>query len=236
VFCTGLKLSSRLTSASSFPLPYELAGVRVLLNGAPAPLLAVAELSGFQQINLQVPMFSDELPQEIDLVVEQGKLRSSVRVSSMMTSPGEFFRMPNGAAALQHAADYRLVTNDDPARAGEVVIGYLTGLPVTVPAVPHGAAAPSNPLAVVPQYSHAAGVESYIVIVDGTRIEPSFVGLAPGLAGVYQINVAVPAGVRTGTREIVIERSSCRAFFASCANGGGIWNRYRSQPVGIAIQ
>jgi uncharacterized protein (TIGR03437 family) len=222
-------------SAQRCPLPYELDGVRVLLNGVPAPLLAVAELDGFQQINLQVPMFADELPQEVDIVIEQGQLHGTARGRSMAISPGEFFRTADGAAVLQHAADYKLVTNEYPARAGDVIIAYLTGLPVTVPSVPEGVAAPSDPLAHVQQYSNAAGIESYAVVVDGKSAEPSFVGLTPGLAGVYQINFQVPAGVQAGTRQVMLERFFCRALFGSCANGGGTRNTHRSEPVTITV-
>jgi uncharacterized protein (TIGR03437 family) len=66
--------------------------------------------------------------------------------------PGDFFTLPNSPyGALQHAADFSLVTAANPAHAGETEIGYLTGLAGTEPVVPAGQASPYSPLAVVPQ-------------------------------------------------------------------------------------
>src|SRR5713226_2996823 len=53
IFCTGLSIS-RLVTATTLPLPYKLAEITVTIGGAPAPLFAVAALSGFQQINFQM--------------------------------------------------------------------------------------------------------------------------------------------------------------------------------------
>ena len=46
-----------------------------------------------------------------------------------VTIPGDFFRTREGVGLFQHAHNNSLVTSDNPARAGEVVVAYLTGLP-----------------------------------------------------------------------------------------------------------
>ena len=53
-FLSGLNLSG-IIAAQGTPLPLSLAGVTVDVCGAPAPLYAVADLNGYQQINFQVP-------------------------------------------------------------------------------------------------------------------------------------------------------------------------------------
>jgi len=44
-----------IQGATHYPLPYQIGGVSVSLNGDPAPLLAVANLGEYQQINIQMP-------------------------------------------------------------------------------------------------------------------------------------------------------------------------------------
>jgi uncharacterized protein (TIGR03437 family) len=55
VFCTGLTGITGVQSAANYPLPDQIAGVSVTINGTSAPLLAVADSGGYQQINIQVP-------------------------------------------------------------------------------------------------------------------------------------------------------------------------------------
>ena len=51
VFCTGLTGINRSQAATSYPLPYQIDGVSVTINGMSAPLLAVGNPGGYQQIN-----------------------------------------------------------------------------------------------------------------------------------------------------------------------------------------
>jgi len=57
--------------------------------------------------------------------------------------------------------------------------------------VPDGAAGPVQPLSKVVD-------PNLQVFVDGQNAPIAFGGLAPGLAGLYQLNVQVPPGVRSG--------------------------------------
>jgi len=54
IFCTGLIVKG-VIPATTVPLPFTLGGVTVTVGGARAPLFAVAALSGYQQINFEVP-------------------------------------------------------------------------------------------------------------------------------------------------------------------------------------
>jgi uncharacterized protein (TIGR03437 family) len=208
IFCTGLEGISGTVTASSVPLPRELAGVRVKIGGAYAPIFAVAALQGYQQINIQVPLetaiqlptappfwpFLGSEDARTDLEIEQGDQRVSVRVI-LRRSPGDFFERDSGFAILQHASDYSLVTEENPARPDENLVAYLTGMPGALPAATTGSPSPSSPLAIVPQNGQVVN-DSYVLAfykqIGGFAVTPTFLGLAPGLVGVYQINFTLP--------------------------------------------
>lgn len=200
IFCTGLEGISGTVAAQSTPLPRELAGVRVRVGGAEAPIFAVASMPGYQQINIQVPQEAAiELPSAwpagdneawVDVVVEQGARRASVRVA-MRKAAGDFFELGDGFAILQHASDYSLVTRDNPARPEEDLIAYLTGMLGTFPEVPTGMPSPSDPPATVPSRGISFsehGIDLRLSVNSVTALSYGFIGLTPGLVGVYQIN------------------------------------------------
>jgi uncharacterized protein (TIGR03437 family) len=110
---------SGIQEATHYPLPYQIGGVSVSLNGDPAPLLAVANLGEYQQINIQMPTGGGGT-----LEVSQ-----SGNTGNIQAFPGfdwgAFFTDPSGHAIVQHA-DYSPVTPDHPAQPGEVVAAYGT--------------------------------------------------------------------------------------------------------------
>jgi uncharacterized protein (TIGR03437 family) len=87
--------------------------------------------------------------------------------------------------------NFTVVSATNPARRGEAVQIYLTGLGAVNPAVADGAAAPASPL--------STAVATIInVYVGGVPAQVSFRGLAPGFAGLYQVNAVIPAGAPGG--------------------------------------
>jgi adhesin/invasin len=93
-------------------------------------------------------------------------------------------------------ADYSLVTQSNPAKAGETLQLYLTGLGSVTPSVADGAAASTTTLSMVD--------EQVAVYVGGLTSKIAFAGLAPGFAGLYQINFVVPGGITTGISNYLI--------------------------------
>jgi uncharacterized protein (TIGR03437 family) len=96
-------------------------------------------------------------------------------------------------AAVLHAGTGVLVDSEHPAKAGNVIEIYGTGLGSTEPFVAAGAPSPSPPArtSARPQ-----------VFIGNQSAEVVFSGLAPGLAGVYQVNVIVPSGMRPGPQSV----------------------------------
>ena len=197
IFGTGLASSPQ--QAQTFPLPTNLGGVQVTVNGTPAPLTFV----GPNQINLLIPYATPSNSFAKFQVNNNGALSNQVTLYTNASSPGVFALTSNGGtfspgigpAAVTHA-DNSLVTQSNPAKAGETLVLYTTGLGAVNPAVGDGVAAPSNPL--------SQAVEQILVeIQDGngnfyTAKTPSFAGLTPGFSGLYQINFVMPSGVPSG--------------------------------------
>ena len=96
-----------------------------------------------------------------------------------------------------------LVNSGNPALPGEVIHAYAIGLGPTSPEVPYGSAAPAQePLArVVSRYPCTYGFN------PSHALEILFEGLAPELAGIYQIDFRVPPEVPDGDLSIFCQAS-----------------------------
>jgi len=99
-----------------------------------------------------------------------------------------------GPGAIEHGLTYQLVTDTNPAAGGEVISVYCTGLGAVVPPVQTGAAATSASQTVVPVQ----------VLIAGNAAQVLYSGVAPGFAGLNQVNVVVPPGTPSGPQPLVI--------------------------------
>ena len=189
----GNGLAAATQTASALPFPKILAGVELLMNGVAAPVYFVSPAL----VIGMVPQAT--APGTATLVVNNNGTRSNtVEVTVARTAPGIFTVPPAGVgpgAVLK--TNFTLVSPANPARRGETVLVYLTGLGAVSPAVPDGAAASSNPLSLV--------TGTVNVYIGGVPAQVTFKGLAPGLAGLYQLNVVIPAGAPGGSVPLAIE-------------------------------
>jgi len=58
------------------------------------------------------------------------------------------------------------------------------------------------------------------VTVGAALTVPTYVGLAPGIAGVYQINFQVPTNVTGGDQQLVVGRTFGISPFGQCLGSG----------------
>lgn len=190
----GTGLASGVHFASSLPLPTSLGNVQVMVNGQLAPLSYV----GPNQINILVPYAIAPANTSFATfqVFNNGAASNSVTLYTSKSAPGVFastfggnFAPGVGPGAVLHG-DFSPVTQSNPAAAGEVLQVYLTGLGSVTPSVADGAAAPAVPLSIVDA--------NVMVFVGGQQAKVDFKGLAPGYAGLYQVNFEVPSGVASG--------------------------------------
>ncbi len=203
IFSTGLTGITGVVGADRLPLPLQLAGVSVRVHGVPAPILAVAAADGYGQINIQVPWERGSGATPSIEVTQNG---DSVRLETVESSGwGAFFSDRQGFGIVQHGADYSLVTLERPARRGEILIAYATGLGDVYPPVQTGHAAPLEPLSWVMSTFISASL-------GGQVTNTSFRGLAPGLVGVYQINFQVPDSACNGDLPLAFSVTTCPPF------------------------
>ena len=131
--------------------------------------------------------------------------------------PGPPLRFFSGLTLAAHQDWSGLISEQSPARPGEVVHAYAVGLGPTNPSVAYGEAAPSEepfarlsmPLACTASLQTPLPVSFPIKIL--------FAGLAPGYAGVYQVDWQVPAEARGFVLVSCTLGESGRYFF------GGMW-------------
>ena len=194
IFGVGLMEGIDGIETTPFPFPTQYKGVEVRINGVSAPLFALINQGGQQQINLQVP-FGIVPGQAAVELFNNGSTRVVTGVPINRVQPGIFEIFVEGgryAAALH--ADYSVVTPSNPARPGEVILLFLTAAGPTDQTLQTNVPGPSNPLARVTGQV-VVGLEN-----RGMEVLGSF--YAPGLVSVYQINFRVGADVSSGNVDL----------------------------------
>jgi uncharacterized protein (TIGR03437 family) len=156
-----------------------LKGVSVSINGTAAPVQLVSN----GQINCIVP-FEIADPYAVVQVTYQGVASNKVTLYTNTSAPGVFALDQSGtgdAAALHPNGN--IVNAGDPALVGETIAVYVTGLGTVTPASKDGIA----------DTTLSFTVDTFDVYVDNVKAPVTFSGLAPGFAGLYQVNFVVPS-------------------------------------------
>ena len=150
-----------------------------------APLYFVGTTPGFDQINAQVP-FGVSPGDSVPVAVTVGGLLTAPQNYLIApTQPGIFIAGEN-AAILD--VSFRQVTAQNPARTGDTLQIFCTGLGAVEEQVETGAPAPSFSTVKL----------EVTVTIGGINAPVAFQGLAPGFVGLYQVNAVVPSGVAPG--------------------------------------
>ena len=195
----GRTLTAQGGNSTSVPLSFLLGDVSVTVGGFPAALVMADAAGG--QINLQVPF--EVQGEQADVVVNVagnggGRLSAPMTVQLSPAAPALFTRSQDGSgpAAALHA-DYSAISSASPAKAGDVILLYGTGLGALRSPVADGAASPDG-IAI-------SGVVT--VTIGGVNAAVDYAGIAPGYAGLYQINAKVPFGLAPGDAVVVVSVS-----------------------------
>ena len=191
----GVQFASRTRAfdelANPVPLPRELDDIEVLLNDRPVALYFVSPL----QINFLVPMdaptFGDG---EIQVLRRStGQILAVSRLPFDRVSPALFVQgnAIEGQLAAINVEDGTVNSPENPVRVGQYISLFGTGQGF-VPNAPPDGTPPSGPVDTLER------PPSLRVVIGSDFVEDSdiqYSGLAPGLVGVWQINVRIPERV-----------------------------------------
>jgi uncharacterized protein (TIGR03437 family) len=180
------------TNSAGVPFPSSLSGVQVMINGVAAPVFYVSPT----QVSVIVPNATSPGSIAQVQVNNNGANSNVVTQFTGQTSVGVFTDNPSGglgyAAAIR--PDGSIISNSNPAQTGETEAVFVAGMGAVSNQPVDGTAAPDSPL------SNTVEVPQVYLFDSAGDFQPAtvvFSGLAPGLAGVYQINFTVPSGLVT---------------------------------------
>ena len=184
----GSELASSVVSASTVPLPTSLNGVRVLIHGIPAPLFFIAPT----QINFQVP-FEVPAGATVEVIVDRDGVQSPVETARVnQFAPAVFVDPTTKDPIVTRFPDNAVISTANPARPGDVLILYLTGVGGLTSRPTTGQATPGSPL---PESSLPA-----TVTLGGQPVTVLYAGLSPFFIGLAQLNLQLPATLPPGAK------------------------------------
>jgi uncharacterized protein (TIGR03437 family) len=188
------------------PLPTSLEGVSVTFNGAKAPLFFIAP----GQINAEVPFEVTGTSAVVQVTTPAG-VSNTQNITIAPASPAIFTAAANGVGQgvivfantvtivgpVQPGTDWR------PAKAGDTITVYATGLGAVTPPINDGWN--SCDLSICkPDFSNLTLRNTTVrpkVKIGNVNVPDNMVlfsGFAPAFAGLYQLNITIPDGVTPG--------------------------------------
>jgi uncharacterized protein (TIGR03437 family) len=185
----GSQLASAQASGT-LPLPCQLSDAQVFIGASCLPVQYVSD----PQVNAVLPL---GLPSNTiqHLVIQRGATQSfPIDVTITDQLPGIYTVSQNGAGQGEIVNGITNILADPkaPVSSGrDVITIYCTGLGQVDNPPPDGQPAPLLPL--------ANTLVTPVVMIGGVPSPILFSGLAPGFAGLYQVNAKVPAGIQPGS-------------------------------------
>jgi uncharacterized protein (TIGR03437 family) len=189
----GTNLASGQAFDITMPLPNTLAGSSFQVAGRSMPLIFVSP----GQVNLQIPWELAGL-QQASITATVGSQVSALQTVSLASFAPAIFALDQqgtGQGAILIAPTALLAGAADassrPVMKGEYISIFCTGLGAVSNQPATGAAALGAPLLSITTTNPT-------VTIGGMAAVVTFSGLAPGFAGLYQVNALVPAGASAG--------------------------------------
>ena len=176
-------LSQAEVQGGVLPTVFPGTGARVIIGSILANLIYVSPT----QINFLVPPNLIAGTVNLNVVVDSWA-GPTVPIQLAAASPALFQLDAQNAIATE--ANGTLITPASPAAPGDIVILYATGLGYTAPPVVYSQI-PETAARVVQS-------SSFSVQFNGVAVDPGailYAGVAPGFAGLYQINLRLPGNV-----------------------------------------
>jgi uncharacterized protein (TIGR03437 family) len=173
----------------------QMAGYSVTFGGITAPILALVNQNGTQEINIQVPFEVQAGPNTVVIQTPQGSVTLNNVVVSPL-APGIFTSGTTSAGsplAVALRPDGSTVTPANPVQRGENITLFATGLGLTIPLPSTNV--PGVPGQVVASTVYAAVNNSGVTVVSAVY--------QPGLNGVYAVTIQIPLATMAGPTQAV---------------------------------
>jgi uncharacterized protein (TIGR03437 family) len=183
-----------LTPAGAWPT--SLADVRVNVNGADVPI----RYASSTRLDVQMPFNLTGGTANIR-VTYGSNVSGTVGVPINTTYPG-LFALQSGGTGQAKAANQDGTLNSiaNAAAKGSVISVYGIGLGIVDPPVAAGQVPPTT--TTLSRVTNAVAAS-----IGGVPAPVTFAGLAPGITGLYQINIQVPDAVPSGSQDVVVSNA-----------------------------
>ena len=178
------------------PLSSTLGTDTVMFGNTPAPILNVGTIGNQQQLTFQVPCTASTGSNQVTVAVGAGSATATVNL--LPASPGVFetstmLTLPNGSPSpmgIFLRPDGTFVTPANPARKGDTIIAYVTGLGTGDTSV--GTNALPLPTAI------SMANNTLVIGIANQGIPLISAQLSPDLVGVYLVSFQVPTTEAVG--------------------------------------
>ena len=188
----GVSIQGTPQKVNTFPLSTKLAGVQVKVNDIAAPLVFASD----SQINFQCPALEVGTPLKLTVEDETGVVGSPIISIMQAATPGLFTMNATNQGVILLGSTNEIAMSatkgiaSRPAMPSEPLTIYASGLGEAIDGVAPGQPAPSDRRILLKN--------KVSVVVGEIEFEPDFAGLAAGTAGLYQVNLRLPADVPRG--------------------------------------
>ncbi len=152
---------------------------QVLINGAPIPIIS----SSASEIDVQIPWETPPGIVTLQVTASTAIFQQAIQLTMQPIEP-IFLGQPI------HQDFSGLVTEASPAHGGEIVQFYFTGLGPVTPQVADGKPATGSPLSQL-----TAPLKTSFLSQQAGLPQVFYAGLAPGLIGIYQVSIQLPAKI-----------------------------------------
>jgi uncharacterized protein (TIGR03437 family) len=188
---TGLYMAATNLDAPGSPLPTDLNGTSVLIGAEQAPVFSVSA----ESVRIQIPADLATGREHTIVLIANGAYTIPDTISLAPAQPG-ISTDANGLAVAQ-GAGASPISAAAPAHPGDDITIFVEGMGATASLVESGTMTTAlDAVQIQPS-----------VTIGGKTAQVTYAGLAPGLIGLYRIDLQIPPDVTPGDLIVVVTQN-----------------------------